>query len=210
MRSRSLAVVVALVLGSLLVTSCDDDDECDGGTCVCDDGEGCSFTCDAPPCTAICEGDNPHCDAECGNGECSCGRDSDCRFECHSPPCHVDCAADSSCSGTCANGDCECANGARCSFECMAGPCHVNCEGNNPTCDGTCANGTCRCGSGSTCRFACSDDNCHVECESGAGCLLDCPEGDGGAGCTFSLCAAGTPTVCPGGKLVACGRACPP
>ena len=206
--SRLLAALSLCWLATL--TGCDDDDdECRDGQCVCEQGASCELGCPAPPCTAICAGDNPSCSATCANGSCGCGPESHCDFFCASPPCHVDCASASTCSGGCANGDCLCERGASCTFECLAGPCHVNCEGDNEQCDGTCANGTCACASGSSCRFNCADDNCHVNCQAGARCLLECPNGDGGDGCGFSTCAAGEPAVCSGGTIVACGMPCP-
>lgn len=204
-RSVSLLLLAA---GALLLPSCGDDDiECQNGTCVCDHGDRCNIVCEAPPCHAICAGDNPDCYAECANGDCSCGRDSHCDFGCLSPPCHVACGPKSECAGVCANGTCSCAIGARCDFLCKAGPCHVECEGNNPSCGGECANGDCTCGKGSSCVFECTDVNCHIHCLEGASCLLDCSKS--ASSCGFETCAAGEPVLCPDGTTIACGRACP-
>src|SRR6185503_20569709 len=137
-----------------------------------------------------------------------CGTGSHCNFACQSPPCHVNCAPGTTCSGVCANGDCDCGVGSSCSFTCASGPCHVLCSGGNPSCNGQCSDGTCRCEAGGSCRFVCLDANCHVECAPGATCLLDCPDGNAGAGCDFSECAAGQ-TTCSGGLVASCGAACP-
>jgi hypothetical protein len=209
--SRLLAIMPSSLFVLVTATSCHHHDHsywCDAGTCLCSGGRDCAFSCEAPPCTITCEGQNSHCDGECANGSCSCGRDSNCSFDCLAPPCHMSCAAGSVCTGTCANGSCSCAAGASCSFACSAGPCHVTCEQDNPRCDGTCANGTCYCGPGSSCRFACADNNCKVQCAAGASCVLDCPNGGAGSSCTFNECASST-TVCPSGLAVACNAPCP-
>jgi hypothetical protein len=188
------------------LAACDDDD-CDGGDCVCAEGASCEFACDEPPCHVVCEGDNDECKGTCGNGDCTCGSGSDCRFACKVSPCHVDCNGDS-CSGTCANGDCSCARGGSCDFRCSKGPCHVECAGDNDHCSGTCANGTCHCGAGSHCDFTCADHNCHVECEAGATCTLACPDGSPGTqGCSIDTCGAGEATLCADGSM-ACGVPC--
>ncbi len=210
--SAARSLLLSLLLASALaggLTSCDDDHThyCDSGDCVCGVGEDCELACAVPPCTMLCEGDNPHCVAECANGTCECGLHSTCSFECLAPPCHATCGEDSECVGTCANGTCTCSTGAACEFDCAAGPCHVECEGQNPTCDGVCANGTCHCGAGSTCTFACSDANCKVECAAGASCVLECANGGAGQECAFSECSA--PMVCADGRAVACHAPCP-
>ncbi len=205
---------VALRLAWLLlaVAGCGDDVEyvCADGTCYCERGEHCEIPCGAPPCHVECQGDDTACTAECGNGSCLCGDDSACAFFCHSPPCHVTCAGSAACSGTCANGTCACERGASCDFSCDSGPCHVQCEGDHVSCDGECANGTCACGPRSACRFTCLDDNCAATCAAGSSCVLECSAGRAGEqGCAFERCAAGEPTVCPGGTVVTCGAACP-
>src|SRR6185503_1030177 len=145
---RSL-VLVFFGLVALVPISCNESRQaCDGTTCICERGSSCSFGCAAPPCYAVCAGDNPMCGGVCGNGDCQCGSASTCHFDCHSPPCHASCAAGSTCTATCANGDCVCAVGASCDFSCLAGPCHVKCEGSNPRCAGQCANGDCTCSAG--------------------------------------------------------------
>jgi hypothetical protein len=203
---RLPALLLCLLFAASL-PSCDDD-ECDGGNCVCEEGESCTLSCPAPPCHAVCAGDNPSCNAVCANGECGCGTGSHCNFACQSPPCHVNCAPGTTCSGVCANGDCECGVGSSCSFTCASGPCHVLCAGGNPSCNGQCSDGTCRCEAGGSCRFVCLDANCHVECAPGATCLLDCPDGNASTGCDFSECAAGQ-TTCSGGLVASCGAPCP-
>lgn len=212
-KTRAIAVhaiaALSFVVG-IVPTSCDSHREaCDGTTCVCEQGSTCTFGCAAPPCYAVCAGDNPMCGGVCGNGDCRCGPSSSCHFECQSPPCHADCASGSTCTATCANGDCVCAAGASCDFTCLAGPCHVECEGNNPRCTGQCANGDCTCTAGSACQFVCIDHNCHINCEAGSQCVLECPDGDAGKGCDFTMCGAGTSTACPDGHHVTCGAACP-
>jgi hypothetical protein len=192
----------------LLALAACDDDVCVDGTCVCEAGESCEFGCDAPPCHATCEGDNPSCEGECANGSCTCGPNSDCDFHCVAPPCHLDCDEGSTCRGECANGNCSCATGAECHFACNAPPCHVACEGNNPSCTGVCANGSCTCGAGSSCEFDCASGPCHASCEGT--CLVHCPPGTAGTqNCDISSCAAGEAVVCESGAVTACGVPCP-
>jgi hypothetical protein len=206
-----MAIAAAFALA--LQSGCDDDHHsfvCANDTCWCGRGAECVTACAAPPCHLECLGDNPRCDGECANGDCVCGEASQCDFACQSPPCHVDCKRGADCSGQCANGTCTCERGASCELTCNSGPCHVRCAGDNPRCDGECANGSCTCEAGSTCRFTCIDHNCSATCAAGASCVLDCPLGRAGTqGCTFTTCAAGSPTVCPDGFTVTCGAPCP-
>lgn len=210
--TRSLTIAILGWLVGAGLSSCNRGHRpyaCENGSCSCDYGDRCSIYCEAPPCSVTCDGNNPDCVGECGNGDCRCGSGSHCYLSCHSPPCHADCASNSTCEATCANGECVCGLGSDCSFDCLSGPCHVDCVGNNAHCAGVCANGSCKCGSGSQCRFTCQDDDCGITCEAGAHCILDCPSGNAGNGCQFDQCAAGAPTICPGGYAVTCDATCP-
>lgn len=203
---------LVFVLATLAAPGCGDDGGvyCDHDRCYCTEGHDCELFCGAPPCSVECNGEDTTCVAECGNGSCDCGEGASCELECHSPPCHVSCDRDTVCTGTCANGTCRCARGAACSFECQSGPCHVQCAGDHPACDGTCENGTCACGPNSSCNFRCLDDNCSATCAAGSSCVLECATGRAGEqGCDFRSCAAGTPTVCPGGTAITCNAPCP-
>jgi hypothetical protein len=146
----------------------------------------------------------------CNNGECVCGQKASCDFVCAGPPCHVTCESASACSGECANATCACERGASCDFVCDSGPCHVQCKGDNAHCAGECANGSCTCGANSDCYFACTDHNCSASCAAGSHCVLECPDGRAGTqGCTFTSCASGSPTICPGGLATTCNADCP-
>ncbi len=205
----SLRAALAGAFLVLTLVGCDDDGPggCRGGTCTCFAGEACDVPCDEPPCTLVCEGNNPDCRGECANGDCLCGAGSSCDFACTAPPCHADCGQNSSCGAECANGDCSCGPGASCTFSCNASPCHVACE-QNSTCNAECANGSCVCAAGASCTFTCLDHDCTAECGQNASCSLTCENAPNTQGCSFNSC-TGTPTVCPDGKTVVCNTSCP-
>jgi hypothetical protein len=160
-RGASVVWFVTVVSGFV---ACDDDD-CDGGNCVCASGASCEFACEEPPCHVVCKGDNDECKGTCGNGDCTCGEGSDCDFACKVSPCHVDCAGDNAaCSGTCSNGTCRCGPGSHCDFTCADHNCHVECD------------------AGATCTLACPDGSPGTQ-----GCSIDaCAAGEA------TLCADGT------------------
>jgi hypothetical protein len=131
LRMVSKCLLLIIVWGTgfavMSVEGCKTTGECSNGTCECSAGDSCDFTCGAPPCHALCAGDNHTCKAVCANGTCTCGRGSDCNFTCMTPPCHVSCEENTTCMGTCSNGQCTCGANSECTFACATSPCHSTC-----------------------------------------------------------------------------------
>jgi hypothetical protein len=102
--------------------------DCSNGTCGCERGSTCEFSCDSPPCHVDCL-PGSSCSAACADGTCTCEEGAACSFVCNTGPCHVTCVGDNGfCSGECWDGQCDCGSGSTCSFRCDSPPCHTTCD----------------------------------------------------------------------------------